>query len=259
MMQSEFIVEITSLPTVIFTGAVILMSLYWIMVIIGAVDLDVLGGADGAIEGAVEAAVEGGAEGMIEGATEALESAGEIFSLLSFVGFGKVPATIVLSFLAIWSWMACGMSIHLLGGVEASTLIRLLIGAGVFLGAIFVSMPLTSLSVRPLVGVFSTKNIPSRQSLVGESCVVEVWSKDQKWGQAEAKKNGLPYVVRIHAVDQNESGFERGDQALLLTWDQEKESYLAERIAPASTQNHDLSTRTPSPMAQGSSQTKKEL
>ncbi|MFC1610511.1 hypothetical protein ACFL6C_06110 [Myxococcota bacterium] len=84
---------ILSFPTVLFTVPLGLCLLYWLFVIVGAFDIEMLDAvtgageaADGAIDGAVEAAVEGTAdaaaeaavEGVMEGAAEgALDGIGD--------------------------------------------------------------------------------------------------------------------------------------------------------------------------------------
>jgi hypothetical protein len=112
----------------VFTVMLIVIVLYWLMVIIGAIGVDVLnvgeaaggkiegmvgGAVEGKIEGVVGGAVEGKIEGAVEGAVEAkVEGAadgigGEGGGFLAMLGFGKVPATVVISSLVLWSWAVC--------------------------------------------------------------------------------------------------------------------------------------------------------
>ena len=58
-------------PTVIFTIGLLVALVYWLFVILGALDIDLLGGADdvsGALKGAGEA-VTGGVKGAAEAVT----------------------------------------------------------------------------------------------------------------------------------------------------------------------------------------------
>ena len=69
--MSEFLSQAFAFPTVIFSVLLGFVMLYWLFVIIGALDLDVLDAAAG-LEGA-----EGAIDGVAEGATEAAAEAGE--------------------------------------------------------------------------------------------------------------------------------------------------------------------------------------
>jgi len=80
--MTEILAVLASFPTVVFTVLMVVCTLYWLMVIMGALDIDFLdfgdadvdgvaeGAAEGAAEGVVEGAAEGAAEGVIEGAAE---------------------------------------------------------------------------------------------------------------------------------------------------------------------------------------------
>ena len=75
--MSLFLEIALAFPTVLFTALVGLTALYWIFVILGAVDMDLFGGGDaldGALDGALEGTAHGAAEaahGMLDGAAEA--------------------------------------------------------------------------------------------------------------------------------------------------------------------------------------------
>ncbi|MEL7370031.1 MAG: glycine zipper family protein, partial [Myxococcota bacterium] len=76
-----FLQQIMAMPTVVFTALLGIVIVYWLFVVIGALDVDMIDvGADldGIAEGAAEGAMEGAAEGAMEGATEgAMEGAAE--------------------------------------------------------------------------------------------------------------------------------------------------------------------------------------
>src|SRR5512133_2151084 len=66
-----------SYPTVALTIPFALVLLYWLFVVLGALDIDALHGADaasagakGALEGATKGVLEGATKGVIEGATK---------------------------------------------------------------------------------------------------------------------------------------------------------------------------------------------
>ena len=52
----ELLAAILGFPTVVFTVMLALAVIYWLFVVVGALDIDSFGGADDAVEGAVGAA-----------------------------------------------------------------------------------------------------------------------------------------------------------------------------------------------------------
>ncbi|MCO4771926.1 MAG: glycine zipper family protein [Deltaproteobacteria bacterium] len=70
--MGDFVSTVLSLPTVIFTVPLLLSLIYWVFVVIGAVDLDALDALDGA-DGALEGGLDGAADGALDGALDGLD------------------------------------------------------------------------------------------------------------------------------------------------------------------------------------------
>ena len=69
--MAQFLHQIMALPTVVYTALLGIVFVYWLFVIVGALDIDMVGGdVEGLAEGAAEGGFEGAAEGAMEGATE---------------------------------------------------------------------------------------------------------------------------------------------------------------------------------------------
>lgn len=64
--MEQFLAIAFSLPTVVFTILLILVVLYWLSVIVGALDIDLFG-ADGLAEGAADGVADGVADGIADG------------------------------------------------------------------------------------------------------------------------------------------------------------------------------------------------
>ena len=143
----EFLTTLVSFPTFMFTCALAMALLYWMVVIFGALDLDFLdtvlgldsmdaafdgalesveGVADGAVEGAAEsidgaldAAADGAAEGAAEADTADGEHGGLLSGLLNAMGVRGVPITIVGTFVIFWAWILSYLSTRFLGPLAA--------------------------------------------------------------------------------------------------------------------------------------------
>ncbi len=67
---------LTTFPTVLFTIVLGVASIYWLFVVLGALDLNILGGAEDGIDGAIGAA-KGASEGALDGMAGAAKGASE--------------------------------------------------------------------------------------------------------------------------------------------------------------------------------------
>ncbi len=249
----------TSFPTVFFTGLLSLMCLYWVLVIVGAADMDFLDGADGALDGALDGAIDAAAEGALEGALEgAFEAGGEaageaigeaagesllesavegveasssVLSFLGLMGLRKAPLTVVMSFWILFSWMLSAYTMSLLGGLGDSFIIQALTGAGVLLGSLVLTMPLTSLSVRPLAPIFAEDRAYGVSDLVGKSCFLSTGSISDTFGQAtltDARNHTHNLQVRCSKG----GNINKGDELLIISVDKEANTFKVVPMTP---------------------------
>ena len=69
--MTEFIHALFTYPSALYTGLMGIAILYWLFVIVGAVDIDLFGsGAEGALDGATEGATQGAIEGASHGVAD---------------------------------------------------------------------------------------------------------------------------------------------------------------------------------------------
>jgi hypothetical protein len=257
----SFFEQIASFPTVFFTVLVGLAVLYWLFVIIGALDIDLFdsaahvadgalqGGAhlaDAAIEGAVQAAdaaiegaahtAEGAFEGAAHGVGEAAEGVGaELLhaaegGALSLWGIRrrKVPITILATIFVLAGWVACYLAMEVAGPTLGAFVPSWLLGTLVMVGSAVVAMPAAHLASRPLAPLFATKEAERRTDLIGQTCTIETGSVDAGFGQAIVE-GGEHHKIQVR-YDKGGGAFVRGDKALIIDFDREREAFRIERI-----------------------------
>ena len=167
-----FLETISSFPTVPWTVLLGVVVLYWLLVILGALDLDVLDGLGGggeALEGAGDGVAEGLAEGLGEGAAEGLgeglgegaaegladgaaEAGGGIADVVSALRLGSVPLTVVLSLTGVLAWILAYLGARGLSPLMQGPLGHWALGSGILVASGLCGLLLTSLILRPIVG-----------------------------------------------------------------------------------------------------------
>ncbi|WP_437708091.1 glycine zipper family protein [Sorangium sp. So ce448] len=246
--MAEVLAASLAFPAVIFTVALALALIYWLFVLLGAVDLDLLGGAHGhaapdlgGIEGAAKGALEGAAKGSLEGAVKgSLESAAtgtadgvdgaeDAGSLLAALQLHRVPATVSLTLIAAFGWFTSALSTVLLEplwlgwGLPGWTL-----GVAVLAGSLVAAVLSTSLAVRPLGPLFVTRHGQSKKDLVGRMCVISTGRVDERFGQATIDEGGASHILDVRC--DTPGALRRGDRALLVSWDPDREIFSVEPL-----------------------------
>lgn len=273
--MAEVLAVSLSFPTVIFTVVLALALIYWIFVVLGALDLDLLGGAEGdvvpnldgaakgALEGAAKGALEGVTKGALEGATKgalegvagegALEGAagegaahGGVGSLLAALQLNRVPATVVLTLIAAFGWFTSALSTWAAEPLWTGWgLPRWALGLAVLVAALTAALLLTSLTVRPLAPLFVTRHAKSKKDLVGRICVITTGRVDERFGQAELDEGGASGILDVRC--DTPGALRRGDRAVLVSWDPIREVFGVEPLdAPPSRGRLDTGPRATS-------------
>lgn len=230
-----------SFPTLFFTVLLGISLVYWVFVLVGAVDLEGGGAADGlagagkgAVEGAMKGAFEGAAKGVLEGgvkgvlegkgaALEALDAkagagdgfdvpdGGVLATLVSALRLKDAPITVVLSFFSLFGWTLSGLAMLTL--TPMVSLPTWALGIPVLIGSAVASLVLTSLVVRPLAPLFATRHAKRHVHLVGRVAVVSTGRVDTTFGQATLEDGGAGLIIQVRADPS--LGLKRGDRCLV--------------------------------------------
>jgi hypothetical protein len=197
----------------------------------GAAEGVVEGAAEGVVEGAAEGVAEGAAEGATEGAAKAaaegvVEGASFLGTLFLTLKLRNVPMTLVLSVWLLFSWTITSL-------LQASVLSKItflppwLGGTAVALGALVVSLPVTSVFVRPLGRILKVEKPTSKNAIIGQVVKIDTSRVDDSFGSAKAEDGGAGLIIRVRC--EGENNLTRGSKALVVSYDAKRDAY---EVAP---------------------------
>jgi hypothetical protein len=218
-------------PTVVFTIGLGIALFYWLFVLLGALDIDVLGGAEGAGKGlgdVVTGGAKGGAEAL-EGMKVDGDADGDGGGVWSGLGLGKVPMTISVSLILLVGWCGSLMLSHYALPAMGVGLRWALLPVMLIVG-----MMVTAVLVRPLGPVFAVKEGKSNRDYVGHTCTVNTGSVDEGFGQATLEDGGTVLQIPVRC---DAGKLARGDKALVIDFDERRQAYVVEpqtNVLPAS-------------------------
>jgi hypothetical protein len=228
-----FLNIILSLPTVAFTIALGVVLLYWFSVMLGALDIDVLGGGDAGEHAGGGDADGGDADGDTETASSATQHEG-ILGALGSVELRRVPMTVRVSFLAIYAWLLCAQGELTLFPLFARWGVPpALFHVGLAILAMVLSVRLTAFSVKPLVSVFTTRGAKKKENLVGVVAEVSTSRIDARFGQVLVSDGGAGLL--IDARYEGDTTLHRGDKVVVTWWDAERGVVLIEPLDRSTT------------------------
>ncbi|MDN6276044.1 hypothetical protein [Psychrobacter sp.] len=185
-MQESFAVFITKIgmyPTVIFTGLVMFVTLYWVVSLLGMADMDTVDVGDPG--------------GDVE--VSNLASTGFFTGLMLKFGLYGVPLVIILTLISLIGWVLSYLYASFLHQNVESGILYYLFGTGALIFVLVVSMWLTGLIISPIRR--NIAKIPKRNasSNIGKVAVVRTLTVTDKHGEAELNDGGAGLILKIRS------------------------------------------------------------
>lgn len=210
--MNPFYENVTSFPTVIFTFFFVLTMLYWLIAMLGLVDLDVLDFDIPEVDSDLN--VEGG-----------LSSADALAGLMLRFGLVGVPVTIIVSIIAIVGWIICYYFVYFLFDYIPEGFLRYLIGIPIFIISLYVAVMITSVVIKPIRVFFSKveEQASTSKYVVGQTAVVRTSRVDETFGEALLEDGGAGLILKVRAC--GEHSFKKGDRVVLLEYIKEQNVY----------------------------------
>lgn len=218
-------------PTVVFTIVLGIVLVYWLFVLLGALDIDLFGGdvdvdVSGAAKGigdVLTGGAKGGAEAFHADGGADGDADADAGGLWHGLGLGDVPVTISVSLIVMISWCGSLLVMHYLAGTAGWQ------RAIVLVVAIVIALPIAALLVRPLAPVFAVKEGKSNADYIGHGCTITTGSVDDNFGQATVEDGGTVLVIQVRCGEPGKLA--RGDKALIIEFDQARQAYVVEPSA----------------------------
>lgn len=212
-MQESFLIFITKIslyPTIVFTGLVMFVTLYWMVSLLGMADMDTVDIGDASGEGSN------------------LTSSGFVSGLLLKFGLYGVPLIVILSLISLIGWLLSYFYTSFLHQNFDSGILYYLFGTGALIFVLVISMWLTGIIISPIRNKIA--KIPRRNaaSNIGKIAVVRTLSVTDKHGEAELNDGGAGLILKIRS-DINDGSLKQGDRVMLVEYLEAANTY---RVAP---------------------------
>ncbi|MBN8612138.1 MAG: DUF1449 family protein [Deltaproteobacteria bacterium] len=231
--MDELLAILFSMPTLPWTCLVIASVVYWLTVILGALEIDVLGGAEGKAMadvghghdvGDMGHAHDVSHDGIADGAAA---KEGVLTLLLSTLKLRSVPVTISLSFLGLFGWIVSYVLAKHVGPLLPLPALatQTLIATVTFV----VSLLATSAAVRPLAPLFTLRQGTKHRDLVGKVVRITTGRVDGKFGEGHLDDGAAGLQLQVRCADPD--ALARDDEALILGWDAKSESFEVEPMS----------------------------
>lgn len=201
-------------PTLIYSVLLGIVVVYWLVGMLGLIDLDFSGDAELDID------VDGDVDVSIGGVT----------GLLLTFGLTGVPFTLVISIIILICWLiSFYLQFYLLTWLPDGWLYYLFGTLSSFI-VFLISLPITAIAIRPLKGMFKSVEAATSNHLVGKEATVATSKVSETFGQARLFNNGAEILVDVRCDP--EHTLKMGDNVLVIEYLQENHAYIVAPYTP---------------------------
>jgi len=209
--MEQFIANITSFPTAVFTTINLVIIGIWLFMALGLLDIEVFD-----IDADVDVDIDIDADVDIDADATGLSG---VASFLASLGLTGVPIFIVLTIIFFVSWLLSYFTVKYGLFWNNFESIRYLLGTGIMVLSFLVSIPVTAQLIKPLKGFFAKLNNSSNtaKTLLGKQCKVRSTKVSLTAGEAECFIDGASLILKVRADEVYQ--LKRGDLVRIIDID----------------------------------------
>ena len=202
----------------LYTLLLLMVVLYWLTVILGALDLSSFD-----LDLDVDVDVDVDADVDID-ADAGGHEIGWIAATLHFFNFGKMPFMVVMTVTVIAGWILTILSNYYIG--NGSMLFAILF----FLPILLVSLFAAKLFTAPLIPVFKRLDTTAEEiDYIGMACRLKLPASANKFGQAEVLIDGVPNLINVK-TEAEAIQINSGEEALIIGQTDDERYYIVEKL-----------------------------
>ena len=207
--MGEFLTSVLMYPTVIFSGLMILVLMFWMVAMLGAIDIEILD-IDADFDGDADLDVDGGG------------------GLIDAFGFAGMPISIAISTIILFGWIVC-----LVLNAYAMPSVSEVLPKGasrvvVFLASAVLAVVLAAIALRPVRKVFTGHKAVSKHALTGRNCRITSMTVTAEQGQGEIEDGGAGIVAQLRCAQFNT--LELHSRAIVVGYDAEQDAFTIEPL-----------------------------
>ena len=206
--MDPFYQNISSFPTAIFSFILALCVLYWLLAVIGIIDIDILG-----------------LEGMDSDfdLSSDVTTANALAGVMLKFGLNGVPVTIIISFLSLFGWLTSYYCVHYLSPFIPGGIIYFLFALLVLIAAFWLAVLITAMILKLLRPFFHKVEQRTVKHILGQSAIVRSSKVTATAGEAFMHDGGAGLILKVRSI--NSQTFVKGDTVVLLKFIENENIY----------------------------------
>jgi hypothetical protein len=201
--MDRFLQNIASFPTVFFTVFFVLSILFWLVAVLGLIDIDFI-------------------DIDMPDVDSDITNANVLAGLMLRFRLNGVPVTVVITFIAMIGWLICYYAVHFLLALVENNWLEIGIGLLILLVSLYLSVIITSFIIKPFRRFFNHTTAESSKYILGQVLIVRTSRVDENFGEATLEDGGAGLILKVRA---SSNTFKTGDRIVPIEYIKETNVY----------------------------------
>ena len=206
--MDPFYQNVSSFPTVFFTFFLVLSLLFWLVAVLGLIEIDAFDIPGTGIESG-------------DGDTSTPDA---VAGLILKLGLNGVPLSVVISLVSLFGWFISYYLVYFLAFLmPPGGLLRFAVGLPMWLVSLYVAVLLASFAIRPLRPLFKKMQQHTEKIVLGQVAVVRTSRVDSGFGEVLFDDGGAGLILKARASA--DSIYKKGDKVVLIEYLKDANAY----------------------------------
>ena len=207
--MDPFYAIILSFPTLIFSILLLFCALFWLIAILGMIDISFLDLPD--------------VDGDMDSGSDGNSTPDAVAAIILKLGLNGVPLTIVITLISLLGWLISYYLVDFSFGYIANDWFRYALGSVYLVLAIYIAALITAQIIKPLRPLFKKLEQNVEKLVMGQTAVVRTSLVDNSFGEADLDDGGAGLILKVRSTGDQQ--YHRGDRVVLIEYLKEQNAF----------------------------------
>jgi len=211
--MDPFYHNVLSFPTVVFSVLLTLCLLFWLVAILGVLDISFLDLPD----------ISDGADIESSFNNDTPSTPDAVAGVILKLKLNGVPLTIVISLIALFGWFISYYAVHLLFNYIPDGIIQYAVGLITIVVSSYIAALITAILIKPLRPLFKKIEQDIRKVVLGQTATVRTSRVDSNFGEAILEDGGAGLLLKVRST--GNIHYKKGDSVVLIEHQKEDNTF----------------------------------
>lgn len=207
--MDPFYQNVLSFPTIIFSISLVFCVLFWLVAILGFLDISFLDIPEPEVD--------------LSGDADGPSTPDAVAGIILRMGLDGVPLTIVISLITLFAWLISYYGVNLTREIISGGIFYYLIGLAIFFFALYFSVLLTAFLIKPLRPLLKKLEQDIEKMVMGQTAIVRTSRVDNNFGEAVLDDGGAGLILKVRSTGDNVH--KKDERVVLIEHDKESNSF----------------------------------